>query len=510
MYALNLAEYARWRELSTPAYRFWLRNWIDSLHMGTRVHWAMSPISVPTLALLWAFFSRQAPQYTKRQRVALKAMARRRQAPAFYSGDMPEFTADEACWSDFFARQRDTRDTIRRDVVEWHLTHLRDSTDHSLIHAAMTILSSCLVVEGFSTDRLFRGICKGALDAQRLRTTSVDENLVFALESYRAPVAQEYIAYTKLVPIMPGPFSRTFRHKWSNLTFGTVDEVPTTAGLAVLIGDDLDLFIVTRRASHSIADLHRREAHKVLALRLQRHPELSVFVLPPRSHFRLAIPGSAEKYHDVSFRRAELDIQERGDDSGAILFRKATQDLFDEPEESIRNLMVAAELRWRRHTRGETDDVLANAYRWSLRTKLGQDFSAHLARVRSLGRDARVPRGSVLRAMADWPWEAGQGFATLLDTLSTLREPDDHLILYRLRELMHWYPGDLGRNELFGLRNTRREINDLLILSRGVRNSATHFERSSDQLHGVMLYLARVVFEAFAAAWTRDSVEARP
>jgi len=511
MYAFNLAEYAKWREISSPAYRFWTRAWVDSLHMGTRVHWALAPVSVLSLAFLWEFMSRQAPRYTDRQRVAIKAMARRRHAPTFYFGSMPRFEDDDSLWTKFFSGQMQTRNDIRHQIVDWHLVHLREADDFSAIHAAMVSLFSCLVIEGFTTDHLFRAICKGTLDPQNLRATSVDYNLQYVFESYRDPKPAEYIAYTQLVPIAPGPFSKTLRRKWSNQKLHNLDEVVNTRTEAVLIGGELDPFIVTRRAVVSgIGELHRREAQNVYALRLQRHPELSVFVMPARSNFRLAAPGSPEKYYDVSFRRTELDITERGDDSGAILFEKATRDLFDAPEEAIRNLMVAAELRWRRPTRRETDEVLANAYRWSLRTRLSQDFSSYLARVRGLGKDPSVPAGSVLRGLGAWDWEMEKDFTRLLDALSRLSEPDDHLVLYRLREITYWYSDvDRGRNEMFGLANTWREIDDLLAVIRGIRNSATHFERADDELYGLMLYFAKVLFEAFTAAWVRDSLKTK-
>jgi hypothetical protein len=424
---------------------------------------------------------------------------------------MPRFEDDDSLWTKFFAAQVQARHDIRHQVVDWHLAHLREAEEFASIYSAMVSLFSCLVIEGFTTDHLFRAICKGTLDPQNLRGTSVEYNLQYVLESYRDPQAAEYIAYTKLVPIAPGPFSKTLRRKWANQKFQNLDEVVNAGTTAVLIGDELDPFIVTRRVVVSgVGELHRREAQNVYALRLQRHPELSVFVMPARSNFRLVVPGSPEKYHDVSFRRTELAITERGDDSGAILFEKATRDLFDAPEEAIRSLMVGAELRWRRPARQETDEVLANAYRWSLRTRLSQDFSSYLGRVRGLGKDASVPADSVLRAMATWDWETEKDFARLLDALSRLSEPDDHLVLYRLREITYWYTdADRGRNELFGLVNTWREIDDLLAVIRGIRNSATHFERADDELYGLMLYFAKVLFEAFTAAWVRDSLETK-
>ncbi|MGH9966813.1 MAG: hypothetical protein ACREBG_03120 [Pyrinomonadaceae bacterium] len=390
------------------------------------------------------------------------------------------------------------------------MAYLRDTDDFPYAYGAMVSLFACLVLKGFSTDHLFRSICKGALDPQNLRETSVEYNVAYVLESYRDPQPAEYLAYTKLVPITPGPFSKTLRRKWSQWTYKDLDAVTNSGTTAVLIGDDMDPFVVTHRTVvGGIGELHRREARNVYALRVQRHPELSAFVLPARSNFRLAAPGSPEKYHDVSFRRTELPMTERGDDSGAILFEKATRDLFDAPEEAIRNLMVGAELRWRRPTRRETDKVLANAYRWSLRTRLSKDFLSYLARVTGLGQNPVVPPGSVLRSMAMWNLGTEKGLEGLEKTLSRLSPADDDLVSYRLREMHHWHTTHDDNNELSGLANTRREIEDLLALVRGVRNSATHFDYSDDCLYGLMLYLARVLFDAFTAAWVRDGLDTK-
>ena len=80
MYALNLLEHNRWISIPNRAYRFWIRAWVDSLHIGTHVHWQLSPLSMVGLAHLWGYINRQDRQYTKRQRASIKVMALRRQA----------------------------------------------------------------------------------------------------------------------------------------------------------------------------------------------------------------------------------------------------------------------------------------------------------------------------------------------------------------------------------------------------------------------------------------------
>jgi hypothetical protein len=506
MYAFDLAEYRRWREIHNPSYRFWTRVWVDSLHMGTRVHWTLTPLSVLSLGLLWEFMSRQAPQFIGNQRTAIKSMACRRRSSPFYLGRMPDFDATDDDWGNFFITQVSGRDQIRHRLVDWHLNDLQDCKDGAIIYCAMTNLFSSLSVAGYTTDHLFRAVCKNALDPNRNFQTSVEDNIRRRLESFRDPKATEYIAYTKLIPT--GPVSNTLRKKWSTQRIEKVDDVSETGTVAVLVGKSLEPFVVTRRAVVSgIAEIHRREAQNLFALLVQQVPGLSIFVIPARSNFKIAESDSSEKYFDVSFKRTELATTEKGDPSGAILFERATRDLFDAPEDAIRNLSVGSELRWRRSTRRETDEILADAYRWALRKRLSRDFWAYLNRSIALGRDASVPKGSVLNTMAVWDRTTDSDlFGSLLGILSRLAEPDDVLTLHRLQEIVHW--SEAENHELFRFVHTRREINDLLTVIRGVRNSATHFNSADDELYGVMLYLARVLFEAFTAAWERDSVRA--
>src|SRR5437660_1366258 len=91
MYAVNPKEYEKWRSVHNPAYRFWIRTWIDSLHSGTHVHWQLSPISVLGLAYLWKFMSRQEDQYIRRQRLSIRLMTLRRQTDPGQISPMPQF-----------------------------------------------------------------------------------------------------------------------------------------------------------------------------------------------------------------------------------------------------------------------------------------------------------------------------------------------------------------------------------------------------------------------------------
>lgn len=470
------------------------------------MHWALSPVSVLSLAFMWEFMSRQGLQYAKYQRLAIKGMARRRHAPCFYYGRMPEFEDEGCVWTEFFNKQIEARDAIRHAVVDWHLKDLQKAQDFSLIQVSMDNLFASLTLEGYTTDHLFRTICKYALDPLGLKDTSVESRLRKVLESYRDPQPSEYIAYTKLVPT--GPVSNTLRYKWSDVRLHSVDEVIELGTITALIGDNLEPFIITRRAVISgIGELHRREAQDLFALLAQRHPGFSVFVMPVRSYFKLTAPDSAKKYYDVGYQRTELPITETGDASGAILFERATRDLFDAPHEAMRNLLVGAELRWRRPTRLETDEVLANAYRWSLRKRLSREFSSYLSRANALGKNPLVPQDSVLKKLSAWDWENEKDFANLLANLSELNIPDDALVLCRLREIVNWH--NPVNSETLSPQSTWREINDLLALIRGVRNSATHFGSADHELYGMMLYLARVLFEAFTAAWERDALATR-
>jgi hypothetical protein len=218
-------------------------------------------------------------------------------------------------------------------------------------------------------------------------------------------------------------------------------------------------------------------------------------------------PGASENYSDVSFKRIETAIDKiPADDSGAVMFYKASRDLFDSPESAIRDLMVAAELRWRGSSLKGTDNVLASAYRSALRGRLSEDFANYLARVRSVGSAADLPEDCSYRQLSQWDWPAEKHYTALLQYLTSRPCFDDPLTMYRLRELTSWYPAKSSSgNDLAGLAQSHHETGDLLTLARGVRNSATHFAEAGDELYGVMLYLARVLVEAFTACLTRDT-----
>jgi hypothetical protein len=512
MYAVNVEEHSRWRSITNRAQRLWVRTWIDSVHVGTHIHWQLSPLSILGLAHLWEYMNRQQPHHTRRQRSSIKAMARRRQTEPGYLGSMPHFDDHDSAWDAFFNQQIVAHDEIRQRLVQWHLTALSECKDIPLLHRHLNALFGALVLSGPTNDQLFRAVCKGVLDPQNLGGQTPSENLRDWLESYLNPRSTEFLAYTKAVPITPDPISRRLRLKWSSVKLPNLDAFSSARTLPTLVGGDLEPYIVTRRAVlGGIAELHRREARRVYALRIQKFPGLSVFVLAPRSYFRPIAPEASEKYHDINFKRTEVSIDASGDEEGAILFQKAAQELFDSPEEAIRNLLVGAELRWRQGTIRQTDQLLANAYRWRLRSRLSEDFANYLSRVRAIGKDPRVPEMSALSRMAEWDWEAEKDFLLLLKRLAYSSHIDDELLLFRLRELTDWYSTKARpENELMGLANTWREIDDLLTIIRGVRNSATHFAAADETLYGAMLYLAKVLFEAFAAAWVRDAAEETP
>lgn len=512
MYAVNADEYSRWLSVSNPSTRFWIRAWIDSLHMGTHIHWQLSPLSVLALSYLWSYMAQQEPGYTKHQRTSIKAMARRRQDDPGIVGTMPQFADSDATWDHFFQSQAAATETIRQALIGWHLRALDTHADPPTLMVGLSSLYSALLIVGLRSDRLFQAVCKWVLDPGKQRSTGPADNLVELLTHYTAPPPREFLSYTYMVPLNPEALSRSLLKKWSNLTLPSVDEFNDPRTLPVLLaGNPARPCIITRRRlAGSIAELHRREAIRVYCLRLQLHPSLSVLVFPHRSYFKSTEPGASENYHDVSFKRTQVAIDEiPSDDAGAVLFYKASRDLFDSPEDAIRNLMVAAELRWRRSKVKETDKVLANAYRWALRPRLSRDFADYLSRARTLGESADVRTDSSYRQLALWDWEGEKDFALLLDHITTATVFDDQLTLYRLREIVTWYTEKATpTSELTGLAHTFREIDDLLTLARGVRNSATHFAEGDDALYGVMLYLARVLVEAFTACLTRDTVTA--
>lgn len=510
MYQLNIKEFMKLKSASCAPHRFWLRLWVDSLHVGTHVHWAACPLSVPTLAYFWKFILRQPTRFTGRQKTALKAMARRRQNHMF-AGQMPEFSQPDTVWNDFFDLQRSSQEELRKTAVEWHLNDLHRESNLRLITAMQASLISLLGLRELSTDQLFRGVSKIVLDADNHRASSVDANLVSLLEFYRDLPAREFISYTKLRIFDGVKVPTSIKRRWSEVRAPTLDSVHEAGTHRVLLGPDLDPYVVTRIcAAGGVAERHRREGKVLYALRLQEHPQLRVYHFPPRSYFRVDEPGAPEKYHDVDFKRLEIKLAERGDEAGALLVERAMEELIDDPEESLRNLMVGAEVRWRRSNEmRHTDDILRDAYRWGLRRKIGEDFALFLKRAQGIGRDPRFSRRSVLGVLADWNWKQEKDFALLHGRLSEVcAGDDDELTPLRLGELVNWY-SEVGVNAsyLYDRCNTWYEIADLIALARGVRNSATHSRSDDYELYGAKLYLAKVVIEAFGAAWVRDRLQ---
>ncbi len=440
MYAVNLEELRRWLSIKNRAFRFWTREWIDSLHVGTHIHWQLSPLSVLNLAFLWQFIERQESRYTARQRVSLKAMARRRHNGPGFVTSMPAFEDKETAWSAFFSRQIAAKDQIHAALVDWHLTKLAGCTNMVALCGPMSNLFASLLLKGFTTDQLFRAVCKTVLDPLGMRETSVEQNLLALFSSFANPPATEFFAYTKLVRVSTDQVSKTLLRKWSKRTLSSVEKFDSIETQAVLIGDSLDPYIITRRrVIGGIGELHRREAHNVYSLRVRQHPELSLFRLPARSYFKGTALGAEEQYYDVNFKRTAPSLVSSGDDAGAVLFQKATNELFDAPEDAIRNLIVATDIRWRRPSVRDTDCVLADAYRWSLRTRLGEDLANYLARVRSMNKDLPIPAGCVITQIGAWNWEKRKGFSSLEAQLEEMQDPDDELVLFRLREINHWY-----------------------------------------------------------------------
>lgn len=112
-----------------------------------------------------------------------------------------------------------------------------------------------------------------------------------------------------------------------------------------------------------------------------------------------------------------------------------------------------------------------------------------------------------MKEIGNWNWEEEEHYRLLLQRLATRPDPDDELVPERLHELTTWHDeSSTGANKLLGPANTRRDIAAILSIVRGIRNAATHSEVADYRLHGIMVYLARVLFEAWAGAWTRDAV----
>src|SRR5207253_6583724 len=176
MYAVNVEEFGRWSSMKNRAYRFWVRAWIDSLHVGTHIHWQLSPLSVLGLAFMWQFFANQESHYTRGQRTSIKAMSRRRLKDPGFFPPMPSFDDDDCVWDSFFSRQISSMEQIREELIDWHLTKLESCIDMETLYSNMTSLFSSLLLAGFTNDQLFRKVCKGILDPSL--DSPPEENLI--------------------------------------------------------------------------------------------------------------------------------------------------------------------------------------------------------------------------------------------------------------------------------------------------------------------------------------------
>src|SRR5437773_556992 len=198
------------------------------------------------LAHLRGYINRQDRQYTKRQRASIKVMALRRQADQTLLEPLPAFECDEGGWDSFFERHVTARDEIHQRLLDWHLNRLEACTDLPVLFSKMSALFSTLLLKGYSTDRLFRAVCKGVLDPQNLRGRSPADNFCEWLQSLAHPTPTEFLAYTRLIPL--GSISKTLLGKWSAIRLPTLDTFDSDRTLAVLIGDTEPLpYIVTRR-----------------------------------------------------------------------------------------------------------------------------------------------------------------------------------------------------------------------------------------------------------------------
>ena len=84
MYALDADKYTKLLGFESPLRR-WIRLWLDGLHVGTHIHWRLSPFSVLGLAKTWRYLSSLDADKRRPQEKAIARMAHRRRGKDVHS-----------------------------------------------------------------------------------------------------------------------------------------------------------------------------------------------------------------------------------------------------------------------------------------------------------------------------------------------------------------------------------------------------------------------------------------
>src|SRR5258708_7483353 len=149
--------------------RLWLKIWIDGLHVGTHLHWLLSPFSVIGLANIWSSFP--ADDRYSPQRKAICRMACRRRSSDLYLDGMPNADSGDPAWSAFFRQQLDERETLTSQLLDWHRDQLTSgvATPHAVLLSRSHELRAALALADYSTDDLFNMLKDTVLDIHQKR-----------------------------------------------------------------------------------------------------------------------------------------------------------------------------------------------------------------------------------------------------------------------------------------------------------------------------------------------------
>lgn len=517
MYALNASEYRQWVAIPQPSLRFWIRAWLDGLHCGTHVHWAISPLSLLALAHLWRFLDTLGGYFDAHLKTSLKLLARSRIEEPAIEGSVPDLLADDRAWVRFFEDQITFTESIRPRILDAARAAVVADLDARHLLIVMSSLWGMLSLEQYTTDHVFRNISNWVLIPPAGDHKDPLGRFHDLIDRWQSPTTDRFVAWTEMRRL--ADLSNTLKRRWSRRSFATVDDCDFTGTDAVLVGSGGgEPFIVSRLdSSRGVPELHRRQALRVAAQRFGADPALEAHLsFPQRSFFRAAGRSqAAAAYHDTSFRKLGVKIEPGPARTGSVQYRDATAILYDRPEQAIHRILHASDQDF-----GERPNAtLASAYRWSLRHAVSSDVADWLARSLSIAGKLGVQAPGTLKAIINHPELMREGFAfgPLLEASVRDSVQRDVSLELRLREIL---------DDSWGIRRAHRGlthtcasaptctfwgIRAMLELARGVRNWAQHHAGDDPpmRLYGVLLYLARVTAWSYAAARNRDSYPSR-
>lgn len=505
MYALDLTAYARWQEFP-PTARYFVKLWIDGLHVGTHVHWALSPVSVDALTYLWDFF---ADPKGKPQRAAIRYLAHLRRNPAFYAGLMPLPTASDTDWGAFFAQQKATLVARKNDVLVRAMDLLvRAQPSNSVSSADASALAhelrAALAIAGWSTDDLFNRMMNYVVDPLGRSPLPPAQRLEAFLEYFRAPTDCSYIAWVPVVA--QSDWSASQRRAFSTLRLDAATSYTGTRTVTAFV-DGKPIIVGRVDGPHSVPERARRNALQLLRMKMGPGIGLGPISLGATTYLVLTTDLTRPPWkYPNKVGELPLELFEGSFPTQALA--SSISALFDDPQGVIG--AIFAEFEGGGHVPPSAAPIpswtqiapMANAYRWGLRTALGDALGAYVARLRALAHKAEAlpPLAGVRYYRERNDTERG----AVLAELERAAPDEDVLLLEHLREVVSWRPS-VAPGIVPLPHDTVREIACLLVLAKGFRNKLQHAGAGPvpPELYGLMLYVAKTSLHAYASLRNR-------